>query len=190
MNKPLPLQAKIEIAIFSALALIIDLLPSITIATAVTISFSMVPIFIICFRWGLKGGVVAGFLWGLLQMVTGNAYILTPLQAFIEYFVAFAFIGAAGLFSDSIKKSLAQNERTKAFSLIIGALIVGSVARYIWHFIAGIIFWGSYAPKGVSALWYSFTMNGIAMVGSLIACTVVLALLIPSAARVVLNRAH
>ncbi|RBN42812.1 energy-coupled thiamine transporter ThiT, partial [Priestia megaterium] len=35
VNKALPLQAKIEIAIFAALALLLDLLPSIKIATAV-----------------------------------------------------------------------------------------------------------------------------------------------------------
>lgn len=189
MNKGMSLQAKIEVAIFAALAMIIDILPSITIAPAVSISFSMVPIFIICFRWGFKSGVVAGFLWGLLQVVTGTAYVLTPLQAFIEYFIAFAFIGLAGLLSGVIKQNLAANNRTKAFMFIILAIIIGSVARYFWHFVAGLVFWGSYAPKGVSALWYSFTMNGLAMVGSMIACLIILAVLIPSAARVVLNRA-
>ncbi|MER2255183.1 MAG: energy-coupled thiamine transporter ThiT, partial [Priestia megaterium] len=90
VNKALPLQAKIEIAIFAALALLLDLLPSIKIATAVSISFSMVPIFIMCFRWGVKGGALSGLLWGLLQLATGTAYILTALQTFIEYIVAFA----------------------------------------------------------------------------------------------------
>ena len=36
----------------------------------------------------------------------GDAYILTPVQAFIEYFIAFAFIGFAGLFYRPIQKAL------------------------------------------------------------------------------------
>jgi thiamine transporter len=181
VNKALPLQAKIEIAIFAALALLLDLLPSLKIATAVSISFSMVPIFIMCFRWGVKGGALSGLLWGLLQLATGTAYILTALQTFIEYIVAFAFIGFGGIFSQSIKTNLANNNLS---------LIIGSFARYFWHFIAGIIFWGSYAPKGMSALWYSFSMNGISMVGSLIACLIILSLLIPSASRMIVTKSH
>ncbi|ADF39369.1 hypothetical protein BMD_2524 [Priestia megaterium DSM 319] len=70
MNKALPLQAKIEIAIFAALALLLDLLPSIKIATAVSISFSMVPIFIMCFRWG---GKRRGSIWSIMGAVAvGN----------------------------------------------------------------------------------------------------------------------
>ncbi|MHC8969067.1 energy-coupled thiamine transporter ThiT [Priestia aryabhattai] len=190
VNKALPLQAKIEIAIFAALALLLDLLPSIKIATAVSISFSMVPIFIMCFRWGVKGGALSGLLWGLLQLATGTAYILTALQTFIEYIVAFAFIGFGGVFSQSIKTNLANNNRSKAFVLIVLSLIIGSFSRYFWHFIAGIIFWGSYAPKGMSALWYSFSMNGISMVGSLIACLIILSLLIPSASRMIVTKSH
>ena len=78
----------------------------------------MVPIFIMCFRWGVKGGALSGFLWGILQLALGNAYILTPLQAFIEYIIAVTFIGFGGIFSSSIKGYLANNQRSKAFFLL------------------------------------------------------------------------
>ena len=190
VNKALPLQAKIEIAIFAALAFLIDLLPSIKIAIGVSISFSMVPIFIMCFRWGVKGGALSGFLWGILQLALGNAYILTPLQAFIEYIIAVTFIGFGGIFSSSIKGYLANNQRSKAFFFIILSLIIGSFARYFCHFIAGLIFWGFAAPKGMPVLWYSFSMNGISMIGSLLSCLIILSLLIPSASRMIITKSH
>ena len=103
------LQAMIESAILAAFALIIDILPlSIKLPTGGSISFAMIPIFIIAYRWGFKRAFLGGLIWGLLQIVVGDAYILTPIQAFIEYFVAFAFIGFAGLFYRPIQKALAR----------------------------------------------------------------------------------
>ncbi len=100
------LQAMIESAILATFAMVIDILPlSIKLPTGGSISFAMIPIFIIAYRWGFKSAFLGGLVWGLLQIVVGDAYILTPVQAFIEYFIAFAFIGFAGLFYRPIQKS-------------------------------------------------------------------------------------
>ncbi|MGN4426404.1 energy-coupled thiamine transporter ThiT [Bacillus cereus group sp. MYBK30-1] len=199
------LQAMIESAILAAFALIIDILPlSIKLPTGGSISFAMIPIFIIAYRWGFKMAFLGGLIWGLLQIVVGDAYILTPVQAFIEYFIAFAFIGFAGLFYRPIQKALAsnssdaehssfgsrkdkptskQNQGKKALVYIILATFIGSFARYFCHFIAGIIFWGQYAPKGQSAVLYSLIVNGSTMIGSFILCTVLLILLFTTSPR-------
>ncbi|MFP3378809.1 energy-coupled thiamine transporter ThiT [Bacillus sp. SIMBA_069] len=174
------LQAMIESAILAAFALVIDILPlSIKIsATGGSISFAMIPIFIIAYRWGFKMAFLGGLIWGLLQIVVGDAIIVTPIQVLIEYFVAFAFIGFAGLFYRPIQKALlTSNENNggkKVIGYIIVATFVGSFARYFCHFIAGIIFWGQYAPKGQSAVLYSLIFNGSTMIGSYILCTVLL----------------
>lgn len=191
------LQAMIESAILAAFAMIIDILPlSIKLPTGGSISFAMIPIFIIAYRWGFKSAFLGGLVWGLLQIVVGDAYILTPVQAFIEYFIAFAFIGFAGLFYRPIQKALLtsnensleqsnlgsrkdkpsskQNQGKKVLVYIILATFIGSFARYFCHFIAGIIFWGQYAPKGQSAVLYSLIVNGSTMLGSFILCTVLL----------------
>ncbi|MGE7632037.1 energy-coupled thiamine transporter ThiT [Bacillus paramycoides] len=199
------LQAMIESAILAAFALIIDILPlSIKLPTGGSISFAMIPIFIIVYRWGFKMAFLGGLIWGLLQIVVGDAYILTPVQAFIEYFIAFAFIGFAGLFYRPIQKALTsnnsnaehssfgsrkdkptskQNNGKKALVYITLATFVGSFARYFCHFIAGIIFWGQYAPKGQSAVLYSLIVNGSTMIGSFILCTVLLILLFTTSPR-------
>ncbi|MGG0239469.1 energy-coupled thiamine transporter ThiT [Bacillus rhizoplanae] len=178
------LQAMIEAAILAAFALVIDILPlSIKLPTSGAISFAMIPIFIIAYRWGFKTSFLSGLIWGLLQIVVGDAYILTPIQAFIEYFIAFAFIGFAGLFHTPIQQALANRQRTKAITYIIIATFIGSLARYFWHFIAGVIFFGEYAPKGQSAVLYSFIVNGSAMIGSFALCAILLVILFTTAPR-------
>ncbi len=169
------LQAMIESAILAAFALVIDILPlSIKLPTGGSISFAMIPIFIIAYRWGFKMAFLGGLIWGLLQIVVGDAIILTPIQVLIEYFVAFAFIGFAGLFYKKIQQTLINGEGKKTIFYIILATFVGSFARYFCHFIAGIIFWGQYAPKGQSAVLYSLIVNGSTMIGSYILCTILL----------------
>ncbi len=169
------LQAMIESAILAAFALVIDILPlSIKLPTGGSISFAMIPIFIIAYRWGFKMAFLGGLIWGLLQIVVGDAIIVTPIQVIIEYFVAFAFVGFAGIFYKQIQQTLINGERKKTISYIILATFIGSLARYFCHFIAGIIFWGQYAPKGQSAFLYSLIFNGSTMIGSFILCTVLL----------------
>ncbi|MCM3585212.1 energy-coupled thiamine transporter ThiT [Mesobacillus maritimus] len=187
MNK-LRLVAMIEAAFFAAIAMVLDLLPSITIAPAVTISFSMVPIFIMAFRWGFKVSFLSGFLWGLLQLTTGNFYFLSIIQFLIEYFIAFAFIGFAGFFHPVIQKALKQGSKLAVSIWIVVAVFVGSLARYFWHFIAGVVFWGDYAPEGMSPVMYSFAMNGLAMLGAAVLCSIVLVILISASSRLIMKK--
>ncbi|KEK23057.1 energy-coupled thiamine transporter ThiT [Bacillus gaemokensis] len=200
------LQAMIESAILAAFALIIDILPlSIKLPTGGSISFAMIPIFIIAYRWGFKTAFLGGLVWGLLQIVVGDAYILTPVQAFIEYFVAFSFIGFAGLFHRPIQKALVTsspineeqaslgsrkdkpsskgNQGKKVLVYIILATFIGSFARYFFHFIAGVIFFGKYAPPGQSAVLYSLIVNGSTMLASFALCTVLLLFLFMTSPR-------
>ncbi|MEH7386156.1 energy-coupled thiamine transporter ThiT [Bacillus sp. JJ1521] len=176
------LQAMIEAAIFAVLALALDIfVPSIKIAT-ISISFAMVPIFIIALRWGFKTGFLSGLIWGLLQLVF-DPQIIHPLQGFIEFVIAFPFIGFAGLLKNPVQRTLINNKKGLAIGIIVIAIFIGSVARYFWHFLAGFIYWGMYAPKGMDPVFYSFTFNSIAMLGSFIACSIVLILLIVASPR-------
>src|SRR5690625_2651322 len=166
MKKTFNLQTLLEIAIFGALAMLLDLIPSIKPHPSISISFAMVPVFI----------------WGILQIVLGDAWILTPLQAFIEYFIAFAFVGFAGLFMNQIKRNLLENNKAKANFYIIIAVILGSAARYFWHFIAGVVFFSEYAfEEGQGPIIFSLIANGITFIGAAITCSIVLILLISTA---------
>ncbi|MBU8878596.1 energy-coupled thiamine transporter ThiT [Bacillus sp. FJAT-29790] len=188
--KKLSLPAMIEASFFAAFALILDLLPSIKLSPSISISVAMVPIFILAFRWGFKVSLISGFLWGILQIVTGDAWIATPLQAFIEYFIAFACIGFAGLFYNLIQKHLSFGDKKEALGWMVVAVCVGSIARYFWHFLAGVFFFGSYAPEGVSAVAFSFMANGASMLGAAILCSIVVVLILSTAPRLIIRKDH
>ncbi|UYM82202.1 energy-coupled thiamine transporter ThiT [Heyndrickxia coagulans] len=178
----LSLQAMIEAAVFAAFALLLDLLPSIEVTHVISLSFAMLPVFVVAFRWGFKASVASGFIWSLLQIVTGDANdILNPIQGIMEYPVAFSFIGFAGLFRPLIERSCRHAKRGTMTFWICLSVLAGSFARYFWHFVAGVFFWGSYAPKGQSEFLYSFITNGVTMIGNGILCAAVAAILFNAA---------
>ncbi|OES43892.1 energy-coupled thiamine transporter ThiT [Domibacillus iocasae] len=173
MNRKVPLQSLIEAAVMAALAFILDLIPAINIGPWMSVSIAMLPIFLVSIRWGWRVGMASGFIWGLLQIALGDAYILTPLQAFIEYFIAFSFVGLAGLLS---------NRSLSARSIVL-AVLIGSIARYFWHFIAGWVYFAEYAPEGMPAALYSLIVNGGTALLTFILCAIVLILLWKTAPR-------
>ncbi|EWG10179.1 energy-coupled thiamine transporter ThiT [Cytobacillus firmus] len=186
--KKLSLTAMIEASFFAAFAIILDFLPSIKLSPSISISAAMIPIFILAFRRGFKVSFIAGLLWGILQIAMGDAWIATPLQAFIEYFVAFACIGFAGLFYRVIQNQLRAGNKKKALAWVVLAIFAGSLARYFWHFIAGVLFFGSYAPKGMSPVLFSFLANGSTMLGASILCSILAVLIISSAPRLIIRK--
>lgn len=155
-------QILLEVALFAVIALILDLF--IPTFGPVKIDIKMLPIVIIALRRGFVPGILSGLLWGLLQVLVGDAYILTISQFLLEYFVAFALIGFAGMASKPLQKLLHEEPEALGKQTLWASigLIVGSGARYIIHFLAGYIFWGAYAPEGQGALLYSFIVNGTA----------------------------
>ncbi|MGM0752135.1 MAG: energy-coupled thiamine transporter ThiT [Bacillota bacterium] len=183
--KNIRLVVLLEASLMAAFAVILDMLPSIKLSPSISISIAMVPIFLLSYRRGWKAGILAGFVWGLLQIALGDAWIATPVQMVIEYFIAFASIGLAGFISGKIQSSLRNNCRTEAVMWIVAATFLGSLARYVWHFIAGFVFFAEYAPKGMSPLLFSLAANGITMLGSALLCSIALLIVLNTAPRLI-----
>ncbi|TMN23400.1 energy-coupled thiamine transporter ThiT [Lentibacillus cibarius] len=160
----------IEVAIFTALALMLDIIPFLSIklwAQGGSISLAMIPIFIVAFRWGLKGGLLSGFLWGMLQVALGTAYVLHPLQGFIDYALAFTVIGFAGIFAKRIQEAV-QDGNTKTYlTYITSGVFLGSMLRFAAHYVAGVVFFKS-AVDGQSVWLYSLLYNISYIIPSLI----------------------
>ena len=96
---------------------------------------SMLFVTLIGYWYGPKIGLVAGFAYGLLQFVQdGGRYILSPLQACLDYIVAFAALGLSGLFDK------------KANGLLKGYLFA-IFARGVFHTIGGYLYWMDYMPE-------------------------------------------
>ncbi|HLR64655.1 MAG TPA: energy-coupled thiamine transporter ThiT [Pseudogracilibacillus sp.] len=159
-NKTLML---IEIAIFTALALILDIIPFLNFKiwpAGGSISLAMIPVFILAFRWGLKAGLTSGFLWGMLQIAVGNAYILHFLQGAIEYGLAFTVLGFAGVFSKQIQQAVKEKNTRQTFTYITYGVLLGASLRFLCHFVAGFVFFASSAefePAWLYSLVYNIS---------------------------------
>lgn len=178
MSKNTNVKYLIEAAIFAALAMALSFIPDF--AGWFSPSYGAIPLVIFSLRRGLKYGLLAGLIWGLLHFALGKVYYLSMSQVFIEYILAFISMGLAGIFSDSLVKTLRQQKKLFALLIALMATILAVGVRYLWHFIAGVIFWGSYAPKGMSAIWYSFTVNGTAGLLTLLVTLLALLLILPT----------
>jgi len=166
----------IEVALLATIAYILDLVTQpMSLGPWISLSFKMVPIFLLSFRWGVKAGAIVVFCWCLLQVVTGEAAggWLTPIQGFLEYFVAFSLIGLSGTVKPALDKAIQEKKRLQTLTFITVGVILGGFARYLIHYIAGVIFWGSYAPAGQSAYLYSLIVNSSSFLGETIASLIV-----------------
>lgn len=180
----------IEVSIFTALAFLLDVLPlSFKIwGQGGSVSFAMIPVFIVAFRWGIKGGLLSGFLWGMLQIATGEAYILTPLQGFIDYAIAYTVIGFAGVFASQIQEAVKGGKTKVYLTYITAGVLLGSVLRFIAHFIAGMVFFGS-AIDGMSPWIYSLAYNISYMFPSFVLSTIIIFFLFHKQPKTLLNLA-
>ena len=97
---------------------------------------SMLPIMLFANRYGVKWGLSAGLVLGILQYMQ-EGYFTHWLQFIFDYPLAFAVIGLGGMI---------RGEKNLVFSILIGG-----TARFLSHFIGGVIFWGQYIMIGEKA---------------------------------------
>lgn len=104
---------------------------------------SMVPILIIALVYGPEIGFVSGLLYSILSLII-DPFIVHPVQFLFDYPLPSLALGLAGYFKNN---------------KILGSTI-SVVTKYIFHFISGFIFFGSYAAAGQSPVIYSLIVNG------------------------------
>ncbi|MBE9389641.1 energy-coupled thiamine transporter ThiT [Vagococcus salmoninarum] len=170
------LQVWIEGAIVAALAIALSMIPT-NIGTSFSISLGMIPLTVYAIRRGLQPGLYAGLIWGLLHFLVGSVYFLSIVQVLIEYLLAFTFAGFAGLYKNKIQEALASGD-TKKFKIhLVQATLLGTLMRYFWHFVAGVVFWGAYALWGMNPLIFSLVMNGASGLATALVSSVVIVLI-------------
>ena len=109
--------------------------------------FSMLFICCIGYWYGLRTGLITGFAYGLLQLIS-DPYIISLPQMITDYLLAFGALGLSGLFHNK------KNGLIKGY-------IAGVLGRYLFAFLSGLIFFASYAEgTGMSAPLYSLAYNG------------------------------
>ncbi len=137
---------------------------------------SMVPIIVISVNLGTKWGLISGFVYSLLQMMTGfyppptQNFLSFALVVLLDYVFAFSVLGLSGLFVKLMKN--------KAWAIPVSGVIVTTL-RYLMHILSGLLIWGVYAPEGQTVLAYAVLYNGSYMIPEIIITAVVLALFAP-----------
>ena len=157
-------------AIMVALALVLNQLKIFRLPNGGSITLEMLPIFFYAVRWGVGPGLLAGFAFGLLQMFIDGAVAWGWQSLLLDYLVAFTPLGLAGLF------------KGKDWGIFAGT-VLGSVVRFIVHFISGITIYAIVAPTELfnmtftSPWMYSLAYNGSYMAIDMALCLVVFGLL-------------
>jgi thiamine transporter len=125
-----------------------------------SINLGMIPIFWLAIRRGWIIGIFAGAVFGVVDM-TIEPFIVNPIQFILDYPLAFAVLGVAGLF------------RKHA---VVGVAL-GGFGRFVCHFVSGIVYFADYAPEGMSPIVYSAIYNGTYLIPSIIICAIIIGIL-------------
>ena len=117
---------------------------------------SMLPLMLFSAAYGVGPGLLAGAAYGLLQYVQGGWFV-HPIQFLLDYPLAFALIGLAGVYK------LLPKDWSK-WSLY-ACMVLGALGRCISATLAGILYWET-AP------WASLVYNGAYLLPDTLICIV------------------
>ena len=131
----------IEGALCIALSIVLSKFNLFTMPQGGSVDFSLMPLIVFTYRRGLKWGVQAGILSGLIRIVLGS-YVYNPIQAALDYPLSYAFIGL-----------------TASHPRIVG-LILAAIGKIACHVVSGAIFFAQYAPEGQNPWIYALIYNG------------------------------
>ena len=133
-------------------------------------SVTLLSMLFIClpgYFYGPATGLLTAAAYGILQMII-DPYILFPMQAIVDYLLAFGALGLSGFFANS-KHGL------------IKGYVLGILGRYVFAVLSGWLFFGEYAWEGWGALPYSLAYNGAYIFTE--AVVTVIILLIPAVSK-------
>ena len=159
-----------EGAIMVALAQILSYIKIMELPNGGSLTPAMFPILLFAVRWGLKDGLLAGFVFGLLQLIFDGAYAWGWQSMLLDYLVAFPPLGLAGLF------------KGKKWGIFAGT-VLGCLGRFIVHFISGITIYRIYSPTEILGTvfdepnLYSLVYNGSYMLPNTILALAIAGLL-------------
>jgi thiamine transporter len=110
----------------------------------------------------LRSGLEASTIYGLVHMALPGSYIVDPVQGLLDYPIAFAALGLAGMF--------------RKYPLI--GVGVGITGRFLAHFASGVWFFSQYAPAGTHPVIYSAIYNGSYLIIEFIISAVIMYIIV------------
>lgn len=127
------IRALCEGAIMVALAQALSYLKLYTLPNGGSLTPAMFPILFFAVRWGLGSGLLAGFAYGLLQLMFDGAYAWGWQSMLLDYLVAFTPLGFAGLF------------KGKSWGIFPGT-VLGCALRFGVHYLSGVTIYRIVVP--------------------------------------------
>ncbi len=153
----------VESAIMIALSTVLSVfkLAELPYGGSITLA-SMLPIAVLAYRHGTLRGLGAGLVYGVIQQLLGLknlSYFTTPQSIvaiiLLDYAVAFAVIGLAGVFRRRVRR--------QSTAMLLGAALA-CLLRYVCHVISGATVWAGLSIPTEAALVYSFIYNATYMI--------------------------
>ncbi len=141
----------VETAVVVALALAFSQLRVFRAPQGGSVTLAMVPLLVLTFRRGIRAGAAAGAVFGLLRL-TLDAYVVHWIQFVLDYPLAFALLGLAGVL------------RHRPYL----GICAGALARFGCHMLSGMVFFASLAPEGTPVAVYSFLYNSTFLIPEII----------------------
>ena len=173
----LRIRALCESAILLTLAIVLNMLSKSLFANLPqggSISLAMFPLLLIAHRWGWGSGLLAGFCYGLLDMLLDGGYAWGWQSILLDYLVAYTALGLGGFF------------KGKAWG-IFPCVAIGSLGRFAVHYFSGVTLYKIIEPTGIEGLEglgvftnphvYSIVYNGVYMLPNMLIAMVIAALL-------------
>jgi len=131
------------VAVAVVLELILKIIPGMPLGGNF-IGLFMIPLVFIGFMFGLKYGILAGFVYGIVEILLAPAGYIIGWSFLLDYLIGFTAFGLTGLFKGKLNHLP---------SIIIGVLIAGFI-RYLSVSFAGVLFWSEII--NADAFFYSF----------------------------------
>lgn len=159
-----------EGALMVAVAVVLSLFPLFKLPNGGSVDLAMLPVLFFAVRWGVGPGLLAGFVFGLLQIFTEGAVAWGWQSLLLDFLVAYTPLGLAGVF------------RGKRWGVFAGT-ILGCFARFLVHFVSGITIYAILVPTELfsatyTSPWlYSLIYNGSYMAIDAALCLVLFGLL-------------
>lgn len=175
-----------EAGMMLALALLLSLIKIFSMPAGGSVTAgSMIPIVLIAMVRGPVVGIAVGTLLGLLKMLLGG-YVIAPVQALLDYPLAFAVLGLAGLFWNPRLRSRAGRFGVRVLPIV--AVFVVVALRFLCHFLSGVWFFGHFAPAGQPVWLYSVIYNSSYLVPEFIITGLLAWMLVPALSKYISTR--
>lgn len=166
LNAPSQVRKITESGLMLSIAFVLSMFPVMEMPFGGSITAgSMLPIILIAYRHGTVWGLFTGFVYSLLQLLTGlkNLSYATSAAAgvaivLLDYLIAFTVLGLAGWF---------RKQKNQTVGLA-GATLFVCVLRYACHVISGCTVWAGVSIPTAEGLWYSLSYNAAYMVAETI----------------------